>query len=255
MESLHALPWALHAETCNTPCPHRSLCDALVIRSATKVTREVFEAAKVRGVRGDRTQEPSSPGPTDAPTAQPLRPLRRGGSRWWGARAWASTMWTSRVRGWGPGCGRHRPTYACCRAAYPLAPRPTAAASEYGCLVVNAPTANTVAAAEHGIALLCALARNVAQVCCYGQLWSLAGGLGYASLLPLAPHPRPPTPPHTSSSIGPWRPQADASMKEGRWDRTKYVGVSMVGKTLAVMGFGKVGAQGQRWCPACWACT
>lgn len=29
--------------------------------------------------------------------------------------------------------------------------------------VVNAPTANTVAAAEHGIALLCALARNVAQ--------------------------------------------------------------------------------------------
>lgn len=38
-----------------------------------------------------------------------------------------------------------------------------AAASEYGCLVVNAPTANTVAAAEHGIALLCAVARNVAQ--------------------------------------------------------------------------------------------
>ena len=30
-----------------------------------------------------------------------------------------------------------------------------------GCLVVNAPTANTVAAAEHGIALLCALARNI----------------------------------------------------------------------------------------------
>ena len=27
-----------------------SLCDALVIRSATKVTREVFEAAKVRRV-------------------------------------------------------------------------------------------------------------------------------------------------------------------------------------------------------------
>lgn len=74
-----------------------------------------------------------------------------------------------------------------------------AAASEYGCLVVNAPTANTVAAAEHGIALLCALARNVSQ--------------------------------------------ADSSMKEGRWDRTKYVGVSMVGKTLAIMGFGKVGGE------------
>ena len=74
-----------------------------------------------------------------------------------------------------------------------------AAASESGCLVVNAPTANTVAAAEHGIALLCALARNVSQ--------------------------------------------ADASMKEGRWDRSKYVGVSMVGKTLAIMGFGKVGGE------------
>lgn len=73
------------------------------------------------------------------------------------------------------------------------------AASEYGCLVVNAPTANTVAAAEHGIALLCALARNVSQ--------------------------------------------ADASMKAGKWDRNTYVGVSMVGKTLAVMGFGKVGGE------------
>lgn len=37
------------------------------------------------------------------------------------------------------------------------------AATEFGCLVVNAPTANTIAAAEHGIALLAAMARNVAQ--------------------------------------------------------------------------------------------
>ncbi|GFR44138.1 hypothetical protein Agub_g5304 [Astrephomene gubernaculifera] len=73
------------------------------------------------------------------------------------------------------------------------------AATEYGCLVVNAPTANTVAAAEHGIALLCAMARNVAQ--------------------------------------------ADASMKSGKWDRNTYVGTSMVGKTIAVYGFGKVGAE------------
>ena len=36
-------------------------------------------------------------------------------------------------------------------------------ATEYGCLVVNAPTANTVAATEHGIALLASMARNVAQ--------------------------------------------------------------------------------------------
>ena len=37
------------------------------------------------------------------------------------------------------------------------------AATEVGCLVVNAPTANTVAAAEHGIALLASMARNVSQ--------------------------------------------------------------------------------------------
>ena len=64
-----------------------------------------------------------------------------------------------------------------------------------GCLVVNAPTANTIAAAEHGIALIAALSRNVAQ--------------------------------------------ADASVKAGKWERTKFVGVSIVGKTLAIMGFGK----------------
>ncbi|KAL9274222.1 D-3-phosphoglycerate dehydrogenase 2, chloroplastic-like protein, partial [Drosera capensis] len=37
------------------------------------------------------------------------------------------------------------------------------AATEFGCLVVNAPTANKVAAAEHGVALMAAMARNVAQ--------------------------------------------------------------------------------------------
>lgn len=61
---------------------------------------------------------------------------------------------------------------------------------------MNAPTANTIAAAEHGIALLTAVSRNVAQ--------------------------------------------ADASVKAGKWERTKFVGVSNVGKTLAIMGFGKV---------------
>lgn len=73
------------------------------------------------------------------------------------------------------------------------------AATEFGCLVVNAPTANTVAAAEHGIALLAAMSRNIAQ--------------------------------------------ADASVKAGKWQRSKYTGVSLVGKTLAVMGFGKVGSE------------
>lgn len=39
------------------------------------------------------------------------------------------------------------------------------AATEHGCLVINAPTANTIAAAEHGIALLTAMSRNIAQAC------------------------------------------------------------------------------------------
>uniref|UniRef100_J3MGF6 phosphoglycerate dehydrogenase n=2 Tax=Oryza brachyantha TaxID=4533 RepID=J3MGF6_ORYBR len=37
--------------------------------------------------------------------------------------------------------------------------------------------------------------------------------------------------------------QADASLKAGKWQRNKYVGVSLVGKTLAIMGFGKVGSE------------
>lgn len=65
-----------------------------------------------------------------------------------------------------------------------------------GCLVVNAPTANTIAAAEHGIAMLCTVSRNIAQ--------------------------------------------ADASMKNGKWDRGTFVGTGVTGKTMAVMGFGKV---------------
>lgn len=115
-----------------------ALSDALIVRSATKVTRQVFEAAKGR-----------------------LKVVGRAG------------VGVDNVD--------------------------LAAATEYGCLVVNAPTANTVAAAEHGIALICALSRNIAQ--------------------------------------------ADASMKNSKWERTKFVGVSLVDKTLAIMGFGKVGGE------------
>ncbi|GLJ51192.1 hypothetical protein SUGI_1089340 [Cryptomeria japonica] len=38
-------------------------------------------------------------------------------------------------------------------------------------------------------------------------------------------------------------PQACVSIKQGRWQRNKYVGVSLVGKTPAVMDFGKVGSE------------
>ncbi|KAJ1397342.1 S-adenosyl-L-homocysteine hydrolase, NAD binding domain [Sesbania bispinosa] len=119
-------------------CTKISLCDALIVRSGTKVTREVFESSAGR-----------------------LKVVGRAG------------VGIDNVD--------------------------LAAATEHGCLVVNAPTANTVAAAEHGIALLAAMARNVAQ--------------------------------------------ADASVKAGKWQRNKYVGVSLVGKTLAVLGFGKVGSE------------
>jgi len=119
-------------------CAKVSLCDALIVRSATKVTREVIEASKGR-----------------------LKVVGRAG------------VGIDNVD--------------------------LSAATEFGVLVVNAPTANTIAAAEHGIALLCALSRNVAQ--------------------------------------------ADASMKAGEWKRTKYVGTSLVDKTLAVIGFGKVGSE------------
>ncbi|KAK3420534.1 hypothetical protein EUGRSUZ_G01365 [Eucalyptus grandis] len=72
-----------------------------------------------------------------------------------------------------------------------------AAANENRCLVVNAPNASASAVAEHTIALLTAMARNVAQ--------------------------------------------AAVSVKSGNWKRKKYLGMSLSGKTLAVLGFVEVG--------------
>jgi len=71
------------------------------------------------------------------------------------------------------------------------------AATIAGVLVVNAPQANTISAAEHAMALLLAQARNVAP--------------------------------------------ADASMRAGRWDRKKYQGIELHGKTLGVIGLGRIG--------------
>ncbi len=73
------------------------------------------------------------------------------------------------------------------------------AATRRGVLVVNAPTGNTLSAAEHTIALMLALARRV--------------------------------------------PEAYASLREGRWDRKKFVGVEVRGKTLGLIGMGNVGAE------------
>ncbi|MBI5214512.1 MAG: phosphoglycerate dehydrogenase [Ignavibacteriae bacterium] len=43
-------------------------------------------------------------------------------------------------------------------------------------------------------------------------------------------------------------PQAHQSMREGKWERKKYVGVELCGKTLGVVGLGKVGKEVARRC-------
>lgn len=72
-----------------------------------------------------------------------------------------------------------------------------AAATEAGIVVVNAPTGNTIAAAEHTLALLFALARHV--------------------------------------------PAADASLRRGEWKRSLFTGRELRGKTLGIIGLGKIG--------------
>jgi D-3-phosphoglycerate dehydrogenase len=71
------------------------------------------------------------------------------------------------------------------------------AATRRGIIVANAPESNSVAAAEHTLALALALFRNV--------------------------------------------PQAHGSLVEGRWDRAKFKGAELYGKTLGVIGFGRIG--------------
>jgi len=38
-------------------------------------------------------------------------------------------------------------------------------------------------------------------------------------------------------------PQANASMKKGEWKRSKFMGVELYGKTLGVVGFGRIGSE------------
>jgi D-3-phosphoglycerate dehydrogenase / 2-oxoglutarate reductase len=71
------------------------------------------------------------------------------------------------------------------------------AATRAGITVVNAPTGNTIAAAEHTLALMYGLARRTAA--------------------------------------------ADASMRRGEWKRSQFTGVELRGKTLGIVGLGKIG--------------
>ena len=38
-------------------------------------------------------------------------------------------------------------------------------------------------------------------------------------------------------------PQAHAALKEGRWERSRWGGIELAGKTLGVLGFGRIGQQ------------
>jgi len=71
------------------------------------------------------------------------------------------------------------------------------AATRAGIVVVNAPTGNTIAAAEHTLALLYGVARRIAP--------------------------------------------ADASLRRGEWKRSQFTGLELRGRTLGIIGLGKIG--------------
>ena len=73
----------------------------------------------------------------------------------------------------------------------------TQAATRQGIVVMNTPGGNTVSTAEHAIALMLGMSRNIAP--------------------------------------------ANQSLVEGRWDRKKFMGAQLAGKTLGIIGLGRVG--------------
>jgi D-3-phosphoglycerate dehydrogenase len=80
------------------------------------------------------------------------------------------------------------------------------AATEYGILVMNSPGGSTTTTAEHTIAMLFALARNI--------------------------------------------PQAFRTLKNHQWEKNKFKGVELAGKTLGVIGLGRIGSEVARKCQA-----
>ena len=73
------------------------------------------------------------------------------------------------------------------------------AATQQGIIVINAPEGNMISAAEHTIAMMMAMSRNI--------------------------------------------PQANQSMRAGKWDRKLFMGVEVRGKTLGVVGLGRIGTE------------
>jgi D-3-phosphoglycerate dehydrogenase len=72
-------------------------------------------------------------------------------------------------------------------------------ATQCGVIVMNAPEGNTISTAEHTIAMLLSLARNI--------------------------------------------PPAHAVMTKGGWDKSKFKGTELRGKTLGVVGMGRIGRE------------
>lgn len=73
-----------------------------------------------------------------------------------------------------------------------------AAATAHGVVVMNTPFGNSVTTAEHAIAMMFALARDI--------------------------------------------PQASASTHAGKWEKSKFMGVEVTGKTLGLIGCGNIGS-------------
>jgi D-3-phosphoglycerate dehydrogenase / 2-oxoglutarate reductase len=71
------------------------------------------------------------------------------------------------------------------------------AATRHGIVVMNTPGGNTLSTAEHTVALMLALSRNIAP--------------------------------------------AYESLKAGKWERNKYMGTQVAGKTLGIVGLGRIG--------------
>ncbi len=80
------------------------------------------------------------------------------------------------------------------------------AATARGVIVCNAPQSNVISAAEHTVALLLSLARQI--------------------------------------------PPADATLRQGQWKRSAFEGVELHGKTLGVVGLGRVGVLVAQRCSA-----
>lgn len=80
------------------------------------------------------------------------------------------------------------------------------AATRSGIVVCNAPQSNIISAAEHTVAMLLAVARNI--------------------------------------------PQAHGALTVGRWERNRWTGTEVYGKTLGVLGLGRIGSLVAQRCQA-----